>query len=97
MTDFSRLLVHALDDDALDALAARLAPRLRDRLAPEREPTEDRWMGTTDAAHYLGMTRQALYKLTSARRVPFTQDCEGGRCWFRRSELDRWRAQERPA
>lgn len=91
MTDLARLLLESLDDESLDRLAEQLAPRLRGRLAPERAEREDGWIGTAEAARYLGMTTQALYKLTSARQVPFTQDTPGGRCWFRRSELDRWR------
>jgi excisionase family DNA binding protein len=95
VTDLARLLLDSLDGDALDALAVELAPRIRARLVAEAKPPEDAWMGSSDAARYLGMTRQALYKLTSARAIPFTQDTPGGRCWFRRSELDRWRGANR--
>lgn len=84
-------LLTELDDDALDALAERLAPRLEARLARSSQPDADRWMTTTEAAGYLGMTSNALHKLTSARQVPFSQDAPGGRCWFKRSELDAWR------
>lgn len=97
MTDLARLLLESLDDDALDALAVELAPRIRARLLTDVKPPEDAWMGSGEAASYLGMTRQALYKLTSARAIPFTQDTPGGRCWFRRSELDRWRGAKRAA
>jgi excisionase family DNA binding protein len=94
VTELARALLGALDDEALDALAVRLAPRLRNylTLAPREQLAEDGWMGTEDAARHLGMSRHALYKLTSARRIPFTPDTPGGRCWFRRSELDHWRS-----
>ena len=80
-------LVEALDDEALVQLAARLAPYL-----PQPAPAvEDRWMDAGEAAAYLGLSRNALHKLTAARTVPFEQDAPGGKCWFKRSELDAWR------
>ena len=87
-------LVAGLDDDALDALAERLAPRIEARLGRSRVPATDaeRWMTTAEAADYLGMTTNALHKLTAARAIPFSQDGPGCRCYFKRSELDSWRA-----
>ena len=35
---------------------------------------EDRWMGTREAAEYLGISVEALHKLTASRSIPFTQD-----------------------
>ena len=32
-------------------------------------------------------------RMTAERRIPFSQDRPGARCWFRRSDLDRWREQ----
>ncbi len=86
-------LVDALDDDALDALAERLAPRLEARFArsPRAEAGRDRWLTTAEAAAYLGMSPNALHKLTAARALPFAQDGPGCRCYFKRSDLDRWR------
>ncbi len=83
----------ALDDDALDALAERLAPRLEARLgrSPRAEAAPDRWMTTPEAADYLGMSPNALHKLTAARAIPFAQDGPGSRCYFKRSDLDHWR------
>jgi len=76
----------ALDVDALaDALAQRLGPRFADPQAA------DRWLNSAEAAAYLGLSVTALHKLTSARAVPFSQDCPGGKCWFQRSALDAWR------
>jgi excisionase family DNA binding protein len=80
--------VHApvVDTEALaDALARRLAPRF-----PDTQPA-DRWLNSAEAAAYLGLSVTALHKLTSARAVPFSQDCPGGKCWFQRSALDAWR------
>lgn len=81
-------LLDALDDAALDRLALLLAPRLEGRLV---DRDDDRWLGARDAAAYLGLTVNALHKLTAARLIPFSQDAPGGKCWFLRSELDGWR------
>ena len=78
------------DDAALAALAARLAPLLVGHL-PEAAPAVDGWMTSREAASYLGLTKYALYRLTSAHRVPFQQSSAGAKCWFKR-ELDQWRA-----
>ncbi len=86
-------LIAGLDDDALDALAERLAPRLEARIGRPlgSEVGADRWMTTAEAAGYLGMTANALHKLTAARAIPFSQDGPGCRCYFRRADLDHWR------
>jgi len=89
MNKLAGALLAELDDSALDELARLLEPRLR-RLA---EPAEDAWLDTRGAAAYLGLSKPALHRLTSERRVPFSQDSPGARCYFRRSDLDDWRAQ----
>jgi excisionase family DNA binding protein len=82
-------LIDALDDDALEILAAKLAPKLAQRLpAP---PADDGWIDTKQAARYLGITTSSLWKLTAARAIPFAQDRPGAKCWFRKPDLDRWR------
>lgn len=80
-----------LDDAALDQLADRLAARLLSRF-PERQG-EDGWLDATAAASYLGISTTALHKLTSARRLTFSQSAPGGRCYFRRADLDAYREQ----
>lgn len=87
MSDLAAALVAQLDDDALAELATRLAPFL-----PQPAPADrDGWLTTREAAKYLGITPNALHKLTAARAIPFEQDGPGAKCWFRRSELDAWR------
>ncbi|MFL5900336.1 MAG: helix-turn-helix domain-containing protein [Solirubrobacterales bacterium] len=78
----------------LDALADRLAPRVAALL--QEAADIDQWLDSGQAADYLGMTKNALHKLTSAREVPFEQDGPGCKLHFRRSELDRWRSGGRP-
>lgn len=89
MTSLARALLAELDDPALDELAALLAPRLQRIVAPA---AEDGWLDSRAAAAYLGLSKPALHRLTSERRVPFSQDTPGARCYFRRSDLDAWRA-----
>jgi excisionase family DNA binding protein len=85
-------LVDALDDAALERLLARLGPRLLELVAARLgDRGEDRWLSTREAAEYLGLTPNALHKLTAARVVPFSQEQAGGKLWFLRSELDAWR------
>ncbi len=62
-------LLDALDDDALDALAERLVPRLEARFArrPGAQAGAEHWMPPADAARYLGLTRKRIYDLTSMR------------------------------
>ena len=83
-----RAVLEALDDDALDVLAAKVAPRL---LSLERAPHDDGWIDARQAAAYLGTTLSSLWKLTAARQIPFSQDGPGCKCWFKRSQLDAWR------
>jgi hypothetical protein len=82
-------VVDALDDDALDVLAAKLAPRLVGHL-PETAPA-DGWIDSQQAAIYLGITMSSLWKRMAERSIPFSQDGPGCKTWFRRSQLDAWR------
>jgi excisionase family DNA binding protein len=77
-------LIARLPDSALDALAQRLASRLT-------VGAPDRWLSTHEAAAYLGITANALHKLTARRAIEFEQAKPGAKCWFRKSDLDAWR------
>ena len=83
MSSLGRHLIDDLGDDDLAELARRLTPHL----APPAQP-EDAWLTTRQAAEHLGITVNALHKLTSAKAIVFEQDVPGGRCWFRRADLD---------
>lgn len=86
------VLLEVLEDGGLlDALADRLARRLAERMAEQRLADTDRWLTSREAAAHLGLTVDALHKLTAARAIPFSQDRPGGKCWFKRADLNQWR------
>ncbi len=88
----ARALVLSLDDEALDLLVDRLAPRIQERLRDRADrDISDEWLDSKRAAAYLGVSVNAIHKLTAARTIPFEQDSPGCKCWFRRAELDQWR------
>ena len=89
-------IVRSPSEGALDALAELLAPRIEPRLSASK-PEPDGWMDAKSAARYLGISLHALHKLTAARAIPFHQDGPGCKCWFKRSELDAWRAGDKPS
>lgn len=88
--DLAGAIVAALDDPALDALADLLAPKLEARLKPAQS-VEDGWLDAKRAAAYVGLSVNALHKLTAERAIPFEQEGPGCKMWFKRSELDGWR------
>jgi len=88
----ARALVAELASDprALEELQRLVAPLIEARMA-EASPLPDAWLDSKGAAHYLGISTNALHKHTSARTIPFQQDTPGGKCWFKKRELDAWR------
>ncbi len=72
-----------IPDAFVDALGAAIATRLNGG-------ADDRWLDTHEAADYLGRPVSTIRKLTAARSIPFEQSTPGARCYFRRSDLDRW-------
>jgi excisionase family DNA binding protein len=80
-----------LSPEAIDDLAERVAELVAERIGA---PDDDRWLTTPEAARHLGLSVDAVHKLTAARKVPFAQDAPGARCYFKRSDLDAWRRSE---
>ena len=78
-----------LPENVLDALAERVAARVLERLDHEQD---GRWLDAKQAADYLGLSINALHKLTAARQLPAEQEAPGHKLWFRRSQLDHWRS-----
>jgi hypothetical protein len=88
-------LLDGASDQALIRLADRLAPFLPARQVYEPgAPQDNGWLSTTAAARYLGITMNALHKLTAARAIDFEQAAPGSKCWFRRSVLDDYRCRQ---
>jgi excisionase family DNA binding protein len=83
-----RAILDEIKAEELRELAEMLAPYL-----PDTSPRSDAWMESREAASYLGISTNALHKLTAARTIPFEQKVPGGKCYFKRSALDAWRAQ----
>ncbi|MGZ4219041.1 MAG: hypothetical protein ACXVHB_25795 [Solirubrobacteraceae bacterium] len=83
MNDHARAILGSLDDEALDALAELLRPRL---------DVGDPWLGVKDAAAYAGCTAAALRHAISADELEHEQRVTGGKVWVRRSAVDRWRS-----
>lgn len=83
MSALARALLAELDDDALDALAEALAPRLAAHLAATEA---DGWLNTEEAASYLACPRGRIHDLVQLGKLEPRRD--GRRLLFRRSDLD---------
>jgi excisionase family DNA binding protein len=88
MTDLWRGLLATADPDDLAALAERLRPYL----PPPAPANGDEWLDSKGAAAHLGISIPTLRRHTAANRIPVHQECDGGRVYFRRGELDEWRS-----
>jgi excisionase family DNA binding protein len=75
-----------LTDDQLDAIAERIAAKLR-----PSEQQQEEWLDTAGAAGYVRVSRDTLRKLAAAGAIPSEQEAPGCKRFFRRSDLDRWR------
>lgn len=84
MSDLARVLIDELAGDpvALERLAEQLKPLMA---------ADDGWLGMKDAAAYAGCTVPALRYAMANGDVEFEQRMHGGKVYFRRSALDRWR------
>jgi excisionase family DNA binding protein len=81
MSDLATALLDALDEDALDRLARRLAPHLPDG-------QDSGFLDVAGAAAFLACPTSRVYALTSAGRLPVHRD--GTRLLFDRGELASW-------
>jgi excisionase family DNA binding protein len=69
------------------AQLAELADMVAERL---REPQQERWLATNEAAAYLACHPVTLRKLAAEGRIPSKQTEVGGRRKFKVSDLDAW-------
>ncbi len=75
-------------ESLLDALAERVARRLLRRLEPPKESSP--WLDVEGALAFLPFSRDQLYKLTSAKAIPFRKKRGGQGLLFHRGELEAW-------
>ena len=78
-----------MPDELLQALAERTAELVLAR-AEATAPSDSPWLDFEQAMGYLHFSRDRLYKLTSARAIPFRKKRDGQGLLFHRDELDRW-------
>jgi excisionase family DNA binding protein len=90
-------LTLAIPAALIDGIAQRVVELLRhDRsLEPEEQPASP-WLTFDQACAYLGFSRDALYKLTAARAIPFRKKQGGQGLRFHRDELDAWMETQYP-
>jgi excisionase family DNA binding protein len=79
--------------ELLDAVAERVA----NLLGPTTQPEEGSpWLDVVGACAYTGLSKDALYKLTAARAIPFRKKASGQGLRFHRDELDAWMEAQYP-
>ena len=81
-------LTVTVPDALLDLLAERVARRLAGRLDPPQSSSP--WLDLDGALEFLPFSRDQLYKLTSAKAIPFRKKRGGQGLLFHRGELERW-------
>ena len=86
MSELGRVLLQQLDDEDLALLAERLAIRLDGHAGG--------WLGAKYAASYAGCTVEALRGAVKRGELECEQSCYGGKLWFTRTALDRWRRRD---
>jgi excisionase family DNA binding protein len=89
-------LQFAIPDQLVELLAQRILERLEQRQAASAPPAASPWLTFTQACVYLGLSRNALYKLTAARAIPCRKKQGGQGLRFHREELDQWMREQYP-
>jgi excisionase family DNA binding protein len=85
--------------ELIDALAERIASLVGDQLAQQlttQQPQVSPWLTVDQTCAYLSFSRDALYKLTAARAIPFRKKEGGQGLRFHRDELDAWMETQYP-
>jgi excisionase family DNA binding protein len=86
----------AIPDELVELLAQRILERLEQRQAARAAPAASPWLTFAQACIYLGLSRNALYKLTAARAIPCRKKHGGQGLRFHRDELDQWMRDQYP-
>ncbi len=83
MSDLGRVLLPQLDDEDLELLAERMSERLGGH--------RDGWLDAKAAAEYAGCSVASLRYAMQRSQVDYEQAVPGGKVWFTKPALDRWR------
>src|SRR5437588_2390058 len=67
----------ALLDSLLRRVADLVVERLLERTTPDPSRSQDEWLDSRAAAHYLGVHRDTVRKLAAERSIPTHQDAPG--------------------
>jgi excisionase family DNA binding protein len=86
----------AIPEQLIEQLADRILERLEQRQASIADPPASPWLTFAQACVYLGLSRNALYKLTAARAIPCRKKHGGQGLRFHRHELDQWMQSQYP-
>jgi excisionase family DNA binding protein len=90
------LLQVAIPDELIEQLAERILERLDQRRAATADPPVSPWLTFAQACVYLGLSRNALYKLTAAKAIPCHKKQGGQGLRFHQAELDQWMQTQYP-
>ncbi len=80
-----------VEEADLERFAADIAERVAQRVGEAQPTAGGEWLNSRAAAAHLGLSLDSLHKLTARRDLAFSQESPGGKCWFRRSDLDAYR------
>jgi excisionase family DNA binding protein len=90
-------LTLAIPPAFIDAIAERVVQLLRTELGPgTTEPPVSPWLTVDQACIYIGLSKDAIYKLTAAGGIPTHKKQGGQGLRFHRAELDGWMENQYP-
>jgi excisionase family DNA binding protein len=91
----SRELVLSVPGELVEAIAQRVAELVNQPDTNAATPASP-WLTFGQACDYLGLSRDALYKLTAAKAIPCRKKQGGQGLRFHRHELDEWMRERYP-
>lgn len=89
-------LTLAIPEELVEQVAQRILELLEQREAAADQPPTSPWLTFAQACTYLGLSRNALYKLTAARAIPCRKKQRGQGLRLHRGELDQWMQSQYP-
>jgi excisionase family DNA binding protein len=82
------MLITELTPDAISAIVEQAVRKVLSESAQPAESSGGRALDIREAAKFVGLTRQTLYRKTSANEIPHFK--KAGRVFFDRKELEDW-------